>query len=119
MTPLSTRFRFLPLQVAALFCSLLAMTHAGDWPQFRGPTGLGYTDERGLPLKWDGKTGENVRWKVALPKSDNPYSSPIVVGDKVVVTCVQNEPLTQHVLCFAKADGKPLWDTVVPPGPWI
>lgn len=96
-----------------------AVAHGGDWPQFRGPTGLGYTEEKALPLKWDAKTGENIRWKAALPKSDSPYSSPVVVGDKVFVTCVQNEPLVHHVLCFAKADGKALWDTVVPPGPWV
>ncbi len=92
---------------------------AGDWPQFRGPTGLNYTDEKNLPLHWDPKTGENLRWKAPLPKSDNAYSSPIVVGHRVIVTCVQNEPLTQRVLCFAKTDGKPLWETVIPPGPWI
>jgi hypothetical protein len=28
---------------------------AADWPQFRGPTGLGFTDEKDLPLKWGGK----------------------------------------------------------------
>jgi len=102
-----------------LLCTLAAFAHAADWPQFRGPTGLGYTDEKGLPLKWDAKTGENVRWKVPLPKCDNPFSSPIVVGDRVVVTCVENEPVTHRVLCFAKADGKLLWDRVVPPGPWL
>jgi outer membrane protein assembly factor BamB len=32
---------------------------------------------------------------------------------------VQNQPLTQHVLCFAKADGKQLWDSIVEPGPLI
>jgi outer membrane protein assembly factor BamB len=99
--------------------SIAAFSQAADWPQFRGPTGLNYTEEKGLPLKWDAKTGENIRWKAALPKSDNAYSSPIVVGDKVVVTTVQNEPLAHRVHCFAKADGKPLWTTEVPPGPWI
>jgi len=102
-----------------LLCTLAAFAHAADWPQFRGPTGLGYTEEKGLPLKWDAKTGENVRWKASLPKCDSPFSSPIVVGDRVVVTCVENEPVTHRVLCFSKADGKLLWDTVVPPGPWL
>lgn len=32
--------------------------NAGDWPQWRGPTGVGCTDEKGLPLTWDGKTGK-------------------------------------------------------------
>ena len=101
-------------------CALLALTaHAADWPQFRGPTGLGYTDERDLPLTWNAKTGENIAWRAPLPKNDNPYSSPIVSGDRVFVTSVTNEPLTHRVLCFAKADGKPLWDVSVEPGPLI
>ena len=51
-----------------------------NWPQFRGPTGLGYTTERNLPLTWNAKAGEHIRWKALLPKSDNAYSSPIVWG---------------------------------------
>jgi outer membrane protein assembly factor BamB len=102
-----------------LLSCLATLATAADWPQFRGPTGLGYCEEKNLPLTWDAKTGENIRWKAPLPKSDSPYSSPIVSGDRVFITCVQNEPLAHHVLCFAKADGKPLWDVTVPPGPWI
>ncbi len=105
------------LALGLLFFSISAL--AADWPQFRGPTGLGNTDERDLPLKWDAKTGEGIAWRVELPKSDNAWSSPIVVGGKVIVTCVQNEPLTHRVLCFDTASGKQLWNTAVPPGPWI
>ncbi len=92
---------------------------AANWPQFRGPTGLNYTDEKNLPLTWNAKTGENILWKSPLPKSDNPYSSPIVWGDRVFVTCVVNQPLEHHVLCFQVGDGKQLWDVTVPPGPWL
>ena len=50
---------------------------------------------------------------------DNPYSSPIVVGEKVIITLAMNKGPEHHVLCFNKNDGKPLWDTLVPPGEWI
>ncbi len=103
----------------ALLLSLCVLARAGDWPQFRGPTGLGITDERDLPVKWDAKTGEGIVWRATLPKSDNAWSSPIVARGCVFVTCVQNEPLAHHVLCFAKADGRLLWDASVRPGPWI
>ena len=95
------------------------ISRTADWPQFRGSTGLGTTEERDLPLKWDAKTGEGIAWRVALPKSDNAWSSPIVVGGRVIVTCVQNEPPKHLVLCFDAATGTQLWDTAVPPGPWI
>jgi outer membrane protein assembly factor BamB len=104
----------------AVVCVLNALSARGEnWPQFRGPSGLGYTVERDLPLTWNAKTGENIAWRAPLPKSDNPWSSPIVWGDRVFVMCVTNQPLTHRVLCFAKADGKPLWETGVEPGPLI
>ena len=57
---------------------------ADNWPCWRGPTGMGYTDEKDLPLRWDGKTKENLLWKVPLGGIGN--SSPIVWGDRVFVT---------------------------------
>jgi outer membrane protein assembly factor BamB len=111
-------------------------SRAGDWPGWRGPTGLGYTDEKDLPLVWDGKTGKNVLWKTMLhggrkanPEFSSPgWSSPIVWGDRIFLTTSiwpaelktdkerrQVIP-AQHVLCFQTSDGKQLWDTEVPPG---
>lgn len=92
---------------------------AADWSQFRGPTGLGQTAERDLPLTWNAKSGENIAWRAPLPKSDNPYSSPIVSGDRVFVTCATNQPVTHRVLCLAKADGKLLWEAAIEPGPLL
>jgi outer membrane protein assembly factor BamB len=109
--------------------------HAGDWPGWRGPTGLGYTDEKDLPLTWNGKTDENVLWKSLLhgggkknPEFTSPgWSSPIVWRDRVFLTTAtwpEGVPkktrratiAEHHVLCFQASDGKQLWDTVVPAG---
>ncbi len=102
----------------ALFL-ITTSSHASDWPQFRGPTGLGYVTDKNLPLHWNAKSNVNIAWKAALPKSDNAYSSPVVSGDRVFVTSAVNNPVEHHVLCFARADGRLLWDTPVEPGPWI
>src|SRR5206468_10343824 len=40
---------------------------AGSWPSFRGPQASGVADGQRLPDKWDGKTGENIRWRTAIP----------------------------------------------------
>lgn len=93
--------------------------HAGHWPQFRGPTGLGHSDDKNLPLTWNAKSNVNIAWKTPLPKSENPYSSPVVWGDRVFVTSAVNNPVEHHVLCFDKSDGKLLWDIKVEPGPWM
>ena len=69
-------------------CSLtillvVSAAHAGNWPGCEVPA-FGYTDEKDLPLHWDGKTKENLLWKVPLGGIGN--SSPIVWGDWVFVT---------------------------------
>jgi outer membrane protein assembly factor BamB len=111
---------------AVLVFNVAGRARAGDnWPGFRGPTGLGYTDEKNLPLTWDGKSGKSVLWK--SPVTGQGHASPVVWGDKVFVCTALWEKkgareLTipeHHVLCYQVADGKLLWDTLVPPGPWL
>jgi outer membrane protein assembly factor BamB len=55
-----------------------------SWPGFRGPSASGVADGQRLPDAWDGVTGKNVRWKVAIPGL--AHSSPVVWGDRVFVT---------------------------------
>jgi outer membrane protein assembly factor BamB len=85
---------------------------AADWPQFRGPGGLGVSADQGLPLNW-GPT-QNIAWKVALPGKG--ASSPIVVGSRVIVTCHSGtvDQVSRQILCFNRADGELLWSTDVP-----
>jgi outer membrane protein assembly factor BamB len=127
--------RQLAFATAAILLIGAGVGRGGDWPGWRGPTGLGYTDEKDLPLTWNGKTGQNVLWKTPLegggPKADftQPgHSCPIVCKDRVFVTTAVWPPEmtdqkarrlvipAQHVLCFRTSDGKQLWDTLVPPG---
>ena len=108
---------FSALRTAATALLFTSAALAENWPQFRGPTGLGYSTEQNLPVKWDVKTGENIAWKAALPKGDSQYASPIVWGDRVFVTGVANAPLQHWVMCFSLTDGKQLWETPVEPGP--
>src|ERR1043166_4238577 len=109
--------------VAAVLCAATAAM-ADNWPQFRGPTGLGYTTEKNLPIAWGGEKGENVLWK--SPLVGDGHASPIVWGDHVFVSTVRWEggkpdPKVipeHHLVCYAVADGKKLWDTTIEPGPW-
>ena len=61
---------------------MLAFVLAQDWPEFRGPTGQGISDERGLPSVWS--ETRNVRWKV--PVSGRGWSSPSIQGDRIWLT---------------------------------
>ena len=82
------------LILVTMLALLPAHALAGNWPGWRGPTGLGYTDEKDLPLTWDGKTGKNILWKVLAArrlattrKCHSPgWSCPIVWRDRVFIT---------------------------------
>jgi outer membrane protein assembly factor BamB len=76
---------------------------AEDWPNWRGPSGLGISGEKNLPLTWS--ANENIKWKVELPEGGN--SSPIVVKDRVFVT--QNAGQRRTLMAFSRKDGKTLW----------
>ncbi|HYE19080.1 MAG TPA: PQQ-binding-like beta-propeller repeat protein [Tepidisphaeraceae bacterium] len=109
----------MPHRLLLTLALLTLPTRATDWPQWRGPTGQGLSTDKTLPTKWDAKTNENIAWKSPLPKSDTPYSSPIVVAGKVFVTIAINADRQHRVLCFDAKTGKELWNVAVAPGPWL
>jgi outer membrane protein assembly factor BamB len=82
-----------------------SVLHAGNWPMWRGPTGQGHSDEKNLPLTWSAT--ENVKWKVPLDHQGN--STPVVWGNKVFLTQANKGGTERSLLCFARADGKKLW----------
>jgi outer membrane protein assembly factor BamB len=105
----------------AIFGSISTQLLAGDWARFRGPNGSGVSADKGsLPSKWSEE--ENLVWKAALPGPGS--SSPIIVGDKVFVTCWTGyatgeddfesmESLKRHLVCIDRTTGKLLWEKSV------
>ncbi|UCD50973.1 MAG: PQQ-like beta-propeller repeat protein [Phycisphaerales bacterium] len=106
------------------FCSVTLLSTsalAQDWPQFRGPGGLGVSEAENLPITWS--ETENVAWKTALPGYGS--SSPIALKGKLYVTCYSGygiesnqgtmEDLTLHVLSVDGKTGKILWDQRIEP----
>lgn len=115
--------RLIGLGFLLAFAATLA--RGANWPGWRGPTGSGTTDERDLPLTWDGKTGQNILWKASL-KDLTGYSSPIVWRDRVFLTSAAKQTREQetanqipehHLRCYSAGDGKELWTTLIPHGP--
>lgn len=107
------RLRYAP--GAILLCLLAFPSHAADWPRFRGDNGAGVSaDSAPLPSQWSDT--QNRAWSAPLP---GPGSScPIVVGDRVIVTCwtgADAPEMVRHVLAFDRSTGKQLWDTPCPP----
>ncbi|MCK5802398.1 MAG: PQQ-binding-like beta-propeller repeat protein, partial [Lentisphaeria bacterium] len=100
------------------WCSAVAAQHTdGDWPQFRGPSGSGTSDEKGLPTTWSAT--ENIVWRTPLP--GHGASSPIIVGNRVFLTCFsgfgldeknpgEKTDLRQHVICVDRRNGRVTWN---------
>jgi outer membrane protein assembly factor BamB len=79
---------------------------ADDWVQFRGPGGVSVAFDETLPASFDEST--NVAWKTDLPAKG--ASSPIVVGNQVVVTCSGGDNQDQlYAVSLDAQSGKILW----------
>ncbi len=82
---MTSRRHFLTLLASAGPLSAASPTH---WPQFRGRSSLGTSDDDPrLPEAWSAT--ENVHWKTALPGM--AWASPVVWGNRVFVTNVVSE----------------------------
>jgi len=110
---------FLALLVCCFFA---AFSSADNWPAWRGETGQGTCNEKGVPLTWSAK--ENVRWKVKLP--DTGSSTPIVWGDRIFLTQASDKDKwppkggkggqggpsvarKRSLMCLDRADGALKW----------
>lgn len=62
---------------------------ADPWPQWRGPEGLGISDEPNLPVHWS-QDSPNIKWKAKIPGEG--VSSPIVSNGRVVLTTAYESP---------------------------
>ena len=74
---------------------------ARDWPEFRGPTGQGLSDESGLPLTWS--ENRNVGWKTAIP--GRGWSSPAIQGDQIWLTTSTEEGKSLRAICVDRKSG--------------
>jgi outer membrane protein assembly factor BamB len=86
-----------------------------NWPQWRGPSRNGISNETNLPVKWS--QTENVLWKLPMPALSG--STPIVWGDRIFLNvanalpdarAVDNGPgASLHLWCVDRAKGTILW----------
>src|SRR5215468_11807406 len=77
------------------------------WPRFRGPNGSGVADPAKPPVEFG--PDKNLKWKVPAPSG---LSSPIVAGDKLVITAFDSEKL--YTIAYNRADGKEAWRAAAP-----
>lgn len=78
---------------------------ATNYPFFRGQDGRAIAGGTGYPTGWDGISGTNIKWKVALPKGGQ--NSPVIWGDKLFLTGAEGNAC--EVYCINKQSGKIEW----------
>ena len=101
--------------------SLVGTSYAQEWAGFRGPQGSGVQKAaKGLPAEFGEK--KNLVWKFKMPGPG--ASCPIVVGDRVFVTCWtgygtegansgKKEDLKRHLVCVDLSSGQEKWRSTV------
>lgn len=90
---------------------------AKDWPQWGGSPERNNVPETGpMPIKFNTKTGENIRW--SMPLGSETYGNPVIANGKVYVGTnngngyIKRYPNTVDLgvlLCFDEKEGKMLW----------
>ncbi len=92
-----------PLLFSLLLLTTIFSASAADWLQFRGQDGGAVAPNGTLPEKL------KIDWTVPLP--GRGLSSPIVVGNKVFITCASGpEQERLHLFCFKASDGSKIWE---------
>lgn len=80
-----------------------------QWPQFRGPDGLGTSPATNVPLTW--AEGRNIRWKTRI--HGKGWSSPVVLDDRVWVTTATEDGKRLSVVALDRATGRIVHDLEV------
>ncbi|MFM7868774.1 MAG: PQQ-binding-like beta-propeller repeat protein, partial [Planctomycetaceae bacterium] len=101
----------LRLLLAAL--AFAGQLSAEDWLQWRGP---GHDNSaasgRQIPTEWS--SDKNVEWRADVP--GRGHSSPLIVGDLVVLGTADESTETQSVVAIGRKDGRLRWQTAISQG---
>ena len=101
------------MRLVVLFFFVAGLIRAENWPGWRGPSGDGVSNGKGIPTKWS--STENIAWRIAIPGEG--HSSPIVWGDKVFLTSSLTEKNKRILLCIDRLSGQTVWQRDVVQSP--
>jgi len=101
------------MRLVVLFFFVAGLIQAENWPGWRGPSGDGVSNGKGIPTKWS--STENIAWRIAIPGEG--HSSPIVWGDKVFLTSSLTEKNRRILLCLDRLSGQTVWQRDVVQSP--
>ena len=82
---------------------------SSQYPFFRGFMSNGVSFHKNIPVEWDGASGSNIIWKVAIPR--HGYNSPIYWDNKLFLAGGDAE--AREVFCYDRNTGEMLWQKLV------
>ncbi|MFG0267806.1 MAG: PQQ-binding-like beta-propeller repeat protein, partial [Rhodopirellula sp. JB055] len=82
------------------------------WPQWRGPSMDGRAGDATPPTTWDDST--NIVWQADIP--GRGHSSPIVIGDQVVLGTADDSKQQQMLVSYDLGSGVEKWRRVIHEG---
>ncbi len=114
--PFPSAYFFPPVKHTAPLLAAFALAFssyaADEWPQFRGPTGQGISDAKGVPTEWSDT--QHVAWKIEVPGKG--WSSPVLSQGRLYLTTAVGDStggVSLRALCLDAKDGRTLWDTEI------
>jgi outer membrane protein assembly factor BamB len=101
---------------AAIACSLLLAatpaSRAANWPNWRGPSFNGASEEKKLPTRWT--RTEGVAWTTPMPGPSG--ATPAIWGDTIFVSSTDDTAKTCLAMAFDRKTGKELWRVKIADG---
>lgn len=98
------------LRVLVMMLLSASIAHAENWPQWRGPTLNGVSNEKNLPARWTPE--ENITWKLALPGLSG--STPVVWRDRIFLNVAEGDDL--YLWSVDRTKGALIWKKLLGSG---
>lgn len=99
-----------PLPLVLVLTITTAAGLAENWPQWRGPSLNGISNEKDLPVHWS--PTDNIAWKLAIPSRSG--ATPIIWDNNVFLNVAEGDDL--YLWCVDKRKGAPLWKKLIASG---
>ncbi len=95
---------------AAAVATTLSSDYLANWPAFRGPEGNAIAKVQGqVPTKWNGASGENIAWKLKIPKPG--FNTPIYWNGSLFMSGADKDGAEVYRVDAAK--GTLVWTTPI------
>ena len=89
---------------------LAASVFAENWPQWRGPSLNGISNEKNLPTRWSAE--ENVAWKLSMPSWTG--ATPIIWGERIFLNVADGNDL--YLWSVDRTNGQMIWKKMLGSG---